>query len=122
MPRSVDEWIGNTPDTQAPPRVRVRVFERDEGKCHDCGRKIRPGETWTLEHLTALINGGENRETNLGLTCDWCLPSKNARDVSEKSKVYRKKKSHLGLRKMSRFGCARSSPLKKKINGQVVKR
>ncbi len=122
MPREVPEWIGKTPDTPVPPRVRIRVFEARNGCCHRCTRKIRPGEGWTLEHVKALINGGENRETNLDLTCDWCLPAKNSEDLKEKAKVYRVKKRHRGLRKMSRFGCARSSPLKKKITGEVVKR
>lgn len=120
--RSVPEWIGKTDDTPVPPRVRIRVFEAKGGCCHSCGRKIRPGESWTCEHIVALINGGQNRESNLGLTCDWCLPLKNAQDVSEKSKVYRVKKRHRGLRKKSRFGCARSSKWKKKISGEVVPR
>lgn len=99
MARSVPLWIGATPDTPAPPRVRVRVFERCEGRCGECGRKIRAGERWTLEHLVALINGGANAEHNLGVTCDWCLPNKNARDVAEKAKVARIKARHLGIRK-----------------------
>lgn len=106
MPRSVPEWIGKTDDTAAPPRVRLRVFERCEGKCGECGRKIRPGESWTLEHLIALINGGKNAESNLGVTCGWCLPAKNAADVAEKSKVARVRAKHLGLRKPSSFKSA----------------
>lgn len=101
MNRSVDEWIGKTDDTPAPPRVRVRVFERCAGKCGQCGRKINAGEKWTLEHLVALINGGGNRESNLGVTCDWCLPAKNAADVAEKAITYRKKSKHLGIKKKS---------------------
>lgn len=93
--RSVPEWIGKTPDTTPPDRVRVRVFEAKNGRCHACGRKIATGENWTLEHLTALINGGENRESNLDVTCDWCLPEKNAADVAEKADVYRVKQKHL---------------------------
>ncbi len=96
MTRAVDEWIGKTPDTPAPPRVRLRVFDRAGGRCHACGRKIAAGDRWTLEHLKALINGGENRETNMGITCDWCLPQKNAADVAEKSKVYRTRAKHVG--------------------------
>lgn len=96
--RSVPEWIGATPDTSAPPRVRLRVFERCEGKCHRCTRKIAAGEKWTLEHLKALINGGENREKNLGVTCRWCLPEKNAEDVARKSKDYEVRAKHRGIR------------------------
>lgn len=96
MPRSLPEWIGETDDTPAPPRVRLRVFERGDGRCHRCGRKIGAGEKWTLEHLKALINGGQNREKNLGITCDWCLPEKNAEDVAEKSRAYSLRSKHFG--------------------------
>lgn len=99
MARSVDEWIGRTPDTPAPPRVRKRVFEARSGRCHRCCRKIDAagGERWTLEHMKALINGGENRESNLDVTCDWCLPAKNAEDVAEKSRVYHKAARNIGV-------------------------
>ncbi len=97
--RTVTEWIGKTSDTPVPTRVRVRTFERKEGRCHRCKRKIFISDKWTCEHLTALINGGENRESNLGVTCGWCLPAKNAEDVAEKSKVYRRKKKHIGIKK-----------------------
>jgi 5-methylcytosine-specific restriction enzyme A len=95
--RAVPEWCGATADTPAPIRVRIRVFERCGGKCGECRRKIRPGESWTLEHLVALINGGRNAEGNLGVTCDWCKPNKDARDVAEKSKVAKVRAKHLGL-------------------------
>lgn len=122
MSRSVDLWIGKTDDTPAPPRVRLRVWERCEGKCHACGRKIRAGERWTLEHLIAIINGGRNAEDNLCLTCSNCLPVKNAADVAEKSKVYAIRSKHLGIRKRSTFACSRDSGWKKRMNGEVVKR
>jgi 5-methylcytosine-specific restriction protein A len=102
MPRSVETWIGKTPDSPAPPRVRLRVFERCEGKCGQCGRKIRPGEHWTLEHLIALINGGRNAEDNLGVTCDWCLPAKNAADVKQKAKSARIRAKHYDTKEPSR--------------------
>lgn len=96
--RSVPEWQGKTPDTAAPPRVRLRVFEREGGRCHRCRRKIAAGERWTLEHVKALINGGANAERNLAVTCDWCLPAKNAEDVAEKAKTARVKARHLGIK------------------------
>lgn len=121
--RSVPEWIGGTPDAQAPPRVRVRVFDRDGGRCHRCTRQVSAGEAWTLEHLIALCNGGANRETNLGVTCGWCLPAKNRADVAEKAIVYRKRAKHLGIAAKKRpFPGSRQSRLKKKVNGEVVER
>jgi hypothetical protein len=94
MARSVKLWEGRTDDTKAPPRVRLRVFERFKGRCHACGRAIQVGEKWTLEHLVALINGGRNAEDNLCLTCCNCLPAKNAADVAEKSKLATIRKKH----------------------------
>lgn len=98
MPRSVPEWIGKTDDTPVPDRVRDRVFDREKGKCHACRRIISRRERWTCEHLKAIINGGENREKNLGLTCSICLPPKNAADVAEKSLVARKRKKDRSIR------------------------
>lgn len=95
MARSVTEWIGATDDQVPPPRVRIRVYDRFEGKCHRCGRFIRPGEYWVCEHLVALINKGENRERNLGCTCRNCVPLKNADDLTEKSAIADKRKKHL---------------------------
>lgn len=95
--RSVPEWIGATSDTAIPPRVRLRVWTRCDGKCGECGRKIRTGESWIVEHLVALVNGGLNRESNLGITCGWCKPVKDARDVADKSKVASIRKKHLGI-------------------------
>lgn len=103
MARTVQIWTGATDDTAAPPRVRLRVFTRCAGKCHRCGRKIRPGENWTLEHLVALINGGRNAEDNLGVTCGWCLPEKNAEDVAEKAKTYAVRSKHVLPRQPSRL-------------------
>lgn len=120
--RTVAEWIGRSPDTPAPDRVRARVYEAKGGRCHKCGRKIGTGEKWTCEHMQALINGGENRESNLDVTCAWCLPVKNAEDVAIKSRNYKVRKRHIGIKKPSRFAGARNSPLKKKIDGTVVRR
>lgn len=33
MTRDVEEWIGKTPDSAIPKRVRLRVFERLGGQC-----------------------------------------------------------------------------------------
>lgn len=98
MTRSVEEWIGATPDTPVPPRVRLRMLEAKKHRCHKCTRKILVGEEWTCEHLIALINGGQNREKNLDVTCCNCLPAKNAADVAEKAMIYRKRAKHLGIK------------------------
>lgn len=123
MSRSVSEWIGRTPDSPVPPRVRLRVYERERGHCHACRRFIRAGEKWTCEHRIALINGGANAESNLCLTCCNCLPEKNATDVAEKSIVAKKRKAHLGIKRTSRpMMGSRASGWKKPFNRPAERR
>lgn len=101
MPRSVKEWIGKTDDTPVPPRVRLRVLDRFGRRCDPelgCGRVLRPGDRWTCDHVHALINGGENRENNLHPLCEWCEPSKTQADVREKSRTYRVRLGHAGIK------------------------
>ena len=87
MARSVSEWIGKTDDSKAPPRVRQRAFDRDGGKCHLCSIVIKPIEGFELDHVVALINGGENRETNLAPAHKHCHLAKTRLDVAKKVKV-----------------------------------
>ena len=97
MSRTVEEWIGKTDDSVPPPRVRLRVFEAHKGICHISGRKIMAGEKWELDHVVALINGGENRETNLAPALSFAHKIKTRADVAEKSKVARIRAKHLGI-------------------------
>ncbi len=121
--RDVPEWIGRSDNTAVPPRVRLRVFERDGGICQcGCGRKISVGDKWQTDHMIALINGGENRESNLRSLLDKCHAVKTGADVGEKAVVARVRKKHVGIRKPSRFPAARNSIWKKKMDGSVVRR
>jgi 5-methylcytosine-specific restriction protein A len=123
MTRSLPEWIGRTPDSAVPPRVRVRIFDRYEGRCQcGCNRKIMAGEKWDCEDTIAIINGGERRESNLKPWLSEHHPKKTAADVAEKSRVYRKRAKHLGVKKRSAFACSRDGVFKKKMDGSVVRR
>lgn len=97
--RSVPEWIGAAPDAKIPPRVRARVFGDHGGICYLSNRRIRSGEAWECDHIIALCNGGEHRESNLAPAL--CEPHKikTKADVREKSKVARIRKRHLGIKK-----------------------
>lgn len=96
MARTVKEWIGETDDQRAPPRVRLRVFDREGGKCHIC-RQVIIGKKWALDHVKALINGGENRETNLAPVHIACHAEKTAQDVAEKARIAAKRRKHIGI-------------------------
>ena len=97
MPRALLEWIGKTPDTPVPPRVKLSVLDRQNYRCAGCTRKITAGERWHCDHVIALINGGANRESNLQYLCSWCHEEKTANDVAIKSTVARKRKKHYGI-------------------------
>lgn len=99
MSRAVKEWIGKTDDARVPPRVRLRVFTARDGICHISGRKIAAGEPWELEHIVALCNGGQHRESNLAPALVAPHKLKTAADRAEKKIIDRKRKKHLGIRK-----------------------
>ena len=120
MARIVDEWVGKTDDTPAPPRVRLRVFEQHGGRCHLSGRKIMPGDQWDLDHVKALINGGENRESNLAPALRDKHREKTAADVAEKAKTDRMAAKHLGIWKPKTRGFDKR--LRKRMDGTVVPR
>lgn len=101
MSRSLPEWIGATPDTPIPPRVRLRVFQAHNGVCHISKRKIMPGEPWECDHVIPLIQNGENRESNLAPALVSKHREKTAEEVAEKSHVYRMAAKHAGTWKGS---------------------
>lgn len=101
--RSTPEWIGATPDSPIPPRVRLRVFEAHGGKCHRSGIKIRPGDRWDVDHVIALANGGQHRETNLAPILADKHKEKTAEDVAIKSKIARIRAKNAGVYPKSPF-------------------
>jgi 5-methylcytosine-specific restriction endonuclease McrA len=125
MSRSVQEWIGRSEDTPVPPRVRLRVFERDGGICQcGCDMVIFAGDKWETDHIVAVINGGENRESNLRTMLVKHHKAKTASDVAEKATVARKRMAHLGLKRSKGppMPGSRRSRWKRKMDGTVVER
>lgn len=125
MPRQLKEWVGKTDDTKVPPRVRVRVFDRYGGRCQcGCSREIKSGEAWDCEDTVAIINGGERRESNLKPWLREHHKVKTAADVAEKSKVYRKRVKHLGIKagKGRPIPGSIASGIRKRMDGTVERR
>jgi 5-methylcytosine-specific restriction protein A len=126
--RDVEEWIGETPNSVPPPRVKIRVFERHGRRCVHCTRPLRVGDKWDTDHLIALINNGQNRESNLGPACEYCHPEKTKRDVATKSKTAKiVKKAYLpkgGKKKIEGrgFQTNRDGAFQQKMDGSIVKR
>jgi 5-methylcytosine-specific restriction protein A len=97
MARSTKEWIGNTDDTPIPPRVKLRVKSRANDCCQICGVRVRQGGG-DIDHICAIIAGGENRENNLRFLCRNCHAGKTRSDVSEKAKTARTQASLAGFK------------------------
>jgi 5-methylcytosine-specific restriction protein A len=119
--RSLPEWVGATPDSPIPPRVRVRVAMRAGRCCQQCTRPILEGDRGEVDHIVALVNGGENRESNLRFICRWCHAKKTLADVEEKSRVSRRLKRSLGIKTRSGrpIPGSRASGIRKRMSGDV---
>jgi 5-methylcytosine-specific restriction endonuclease McrA len=122
MTRDVPEWQGKDDNSMPPPRVRLRIFQAHNGRCYITGQKINGGDKWQLDHITALCNGGENRENNLAPVLDAPHKEKTKQDVSQKSKTARLQKKHLGITKKTGFSTNRVGKFKKKFNGDIIER
>lgn len=126
MSRAVDEWVGKSDDTPPPPRVKARIVLAQGGICAcGCGTKLGEyGEGIEFDHRQALILGGENREGNLRALRPMCHKGKTRADVAQKSKEARKRNKGYGFKKtVTRpMPGSRKSPLKKRVDGSVVRR
>lgn len=120
MTRTLPEWRGKTDDSKVPAHVRLRIFDRANGRCHISGRKIMAGEKWELEHVKALILGGEHREFNLAPALVAPHKAKTAVEMSVKAKTDRVRARHLGIK--TGRGFRKHPTLKRTIGGQVVPR
>ena len=97
--RSVPEWIGRTDDTDPPPRVKLRVFEKHGGCCDGCKRKLFPGDLVEFDHIVPLADGGENRESNLQPMCPGCHQPKTAKEARQRAEGRRKRAKHHGFKR-----------------------
>lgn len=79
LKRSVDRHIGLDASEQPKrehiaDRIRIFVWQRDEGKCVKCGSI----EKLEFDHIIPVAKGGNNTERNIQLLCEACNRSKGA--------------------------------------------
>lgn len=55
-----------------PADVRMFVWQRDQGRCVQCGSNVH----LEYDHIIALANGGSNTERNIQLLCEVCNRAK----------------------------------------------
>jgi hypothetical protein len=102
MARAVAEWIGATPDTAIPDRVKLRILARQDDRCEGCTRKFDGKLKPVFDHRPALINGGQNRESMIEAVCTTCHAPRTRADVAEKSKVAAIQRKHKLRKETSR--------------------
>ena len=124
MSRAVTEWRGKTDDSAIPGLVKDRTLRAAGDCCVRCHRKVGGKLRPEFDHATPLILGGQNRESNLQLLCNECHGAKTKLDVKLKAKVARTRLKTLGItRKTGRpMPGSKASGLKRKMNGEVVRR
>jgi len=120
MSRKKPEWRGKTDDAMPPPTVRLRIFRDHGGACHLCGQKVGVGERWDADHVKALEDGGENRETNMAPTHAKCHRRKTSAENSRRAKADRAAMKHHGIKSASQS--AFNSRFKKTLDGRVLDR
>jgi 5-methylcytosine-specific restriction enzyme A len=99
MARSVPEWIGKNDDAVPPATVRLRVWERHQGRCHICGGPITQ-KKWECDHVIPLKDKpGGNRETNLAPAHAICHRAKTAKENAERAKITRQRQKQASIRK-----------------------
>jgi len=116
MTRVVPEWIADHDDQAIPKRVKLRIWEREGGRCHISKRRIGVGEAYQFEHIIALSCGGEHRENNIALALTEPHKEKTKADVAIKAKIARQRAKHLGI-KPKKPGGFRGH---RKFNGEIV--
>lgn len=109
------------PRVRLSPQQTAKLFLERHGCCRECGRKLGPADDWIVEHVIALENGGSNDWENLGITCTWCKPVKDAADHAQAGKQRRSATKHVLSKSMRRKKWG-SGKWKQKVGGGVVER
>ena len=73
--KSNKETVLKTKRKTIPQNVKDKVWNRDDGKCVECGSN----ENLEFDHIIPFSKGGANTYRNLQLLCEHCNRSKSAK-------------------------------------------
>ena len=65
---------------KVPPRV-ASLLKRQQGKCRECGLRLREGDVWEVDHVIPRRRGGTSGIHNLQLLHRHCHDVKTAREI-----------------------------------------
>lgn len=108
--------------TEFTAKVKAAAAMRANGHCEECSRRLMTGD-FHYDHVIPDALGGEATLENCAVLCRSCHGSKTTKsDVPRIAKANRNFRKARGIRKPSKFACARGSKWKKKLDGSVVAR
>lgn len=105
--RVPEEWIGKTPDSVPPGRVRDRILRTWGSVCYLSGLPIAPRAPWQAEHVVPLSMQGMNAERNLRPALAKEHAKKTRKEAAERAKADKARRAHNGTK----------TPPKKPIEG-----
>lgn len=112
--------VGTTRRKPMSPMRKLRIWEAHGGRCVICGLKIDGTKgNWIVEHVRALVLGGEDTDENCGPAHEDCRRVKDKADVAAGARAKRRKMKMLGIKKRPAF---RHPTLRREMNGEVVLR
>lgn len=94
MARSVKEWQGRNDDAMPTNAVFDRLYAKQDGRDAITGIAFAPGDKICRDHIVPLIDGGENRESNLQLITEKQHKLKTAREAMDRAKTRAKQHAH----------------------------
>lgn len=97
--------VGTTERLKLSPTKRLKLFEQHKGLCALCGKEIRSGDSWIVEHLRPLSLGGTNDAANLAPVHMGCADAKTHGkdgDLAKAAKSKRVKMAALGIKNETR--------------------
>ncbi len=102
--------------------VKRDAFLRANGHCEGCGAKLSVAGIH-YDHVIPDALGGEPVLENCQCLCKPCHAAKTGKqDIPRIAKAKRISDREKGIKRRSRFACARDGRYKQKIGGQVVLR
>lgn len=121
--RSTTEWVGKHDDANPPTSCKLRILDRQDGRCNTCGVRFDVKTKAQFDHITPLWLSGENRETNLQAICPPCHGKKTATEATVRGKVNRLRSAKVETKKKGQpMNGSKASPWKRKMDGTVVRR